>query len=137
LGFLGNSAPYEADLNLVAQIFVLGLLFIGASLAKASEFKLHARIMISAIAIQFGAVFLWMVPPLIRNLGALGSGGTGTAITLLHVYFGTYALALTIAAVVHWKEIQLKWTMRAAFSAWLLVAILGIAFYAHYYLGIL
>jgi len=58
LGFLGTSAPYEADLNLVAQVFVLGLLLIGASLAKASEFRLHGRIMISAIAIQFGAVFL-------------------------------------------------------------------------------
>jgi len=78
-----------------------------------------------------------MLPSLIRNLGALGSGGAGTAITLLHVYFGIYAFALAIAAAVHWKEIQLKWTMRAAFTAWLLVAILGIAFYAHYYLGIL
>ena len=110
----------------------------GASLAKVSEFKLHGRLMLSAIAFQFGAVFLWMLPSLIRNIGALGSGGVGPAITLSHVYFGAYALCLAIAAARHWKlEMELKWTMRLIFSAWFLVAILGILFYVHYYLGIL
>ena len=137
LGFLGNSAPYPADVNLIVQISILFLLFAGAYLAKVSEFKLHGRFMISLIAIQFGAVFLWMVPSLIINLGALGSGGVGTAVTLLHVFAGTFALALVVAAATHWMENQLKWTMRVAFSAWVLVAILGIAFYAHYYLSII
>lgn len=137
MGFFGNSAPYAADLNLAVQIAVLGLLLVGVSLAKASEFKIHGRFMISLIAIQFGAVFLWMAPSLIINLGALGSGGVGTGITLLHVFAGTLALALVVAAATHWVENQLKWTMRVAFSAWVLVAILGIAFYAHYYLGII
>jgi uncharacterized membrane protein YozB (DUF420 family) len=138
LGFLGNNAPYPADLNLIAQIIVLGLLLAGASLAKVSEFKLHGRLMLSAIAFQFGAVFLWMGPSLIINIGALGSGGVGTAITLAHVYFATYALCLAIAAVRHWKlERELKWTMRLIFSAWFLVAILGILFYVHYYLGVI
>jgi hypothetical protein len=91
----------------------------GASLAKVSEFKLHGRLMLSAIAFQFGAVFLWMLPSLIRNIGALGSGGVGPAITLSHVYFGAYALCLAIAAARHWKlEMELKWTMRLIFSAW-------------------
>lgn len=137
MGLLGNSAPYPADVNLIVQLVVLGLLLGGASLAKVSAFKIHGRLMMSAIVIQFGAVFMWMVPSLIRNLGALGSGGVGTAITLLHVFAGTCAFALTIAAAAHWAVIQLRWTMRLAFSAWFLVAILGIAFYAHYYLGIL
>ena len=138
MGFLGNSAPFQADLNLIAQIVVLALLLAGASLARFSEFKLHGSLMLSAIAFQFGAVFLWMLPSLIRNIGALGSGGAGTAITLAHVYFAAYALCLAIAAARHWKlEMELKWTMRLIFSAWFLVAILGILFYVHYYLGIL
>jgi uncharacterized membrane protein YozB (DUF420 family) len=138
LGFLGNSAPIPADLNLIAQIIVLALLLAGASLAKVSEFKLHGRLMLSAIAFQFVAVFVWMLPSLIINIGALGSGGAGTAITLAHVYFGAYALCLAIAAARHWKlEMELKWTMRLIFSAWFLVAVLGILFYVHYYLGII
>ena len=99
LGFLGNSAPYQADLNLIAQIVVLALPLAGASLARVSEFKLHGRLMLSAIAFQFGAVFLWMLPSLVRNIGALGSGGVGPAITLSHMYFGAYALCLAIQRV--------------------------------------
>jgi uncharacterized membrane protein YozB (DUF420 family) len=138
LGFLGNSAPYPADLNLVAQIVVLSLLLAGASLARVSEFRLHGRLMLTAIGFQFVAVFSWMLPSLLRNIGALSSGGTGPTITLVHVYFGAYALCFAIAAARHWKlEKELKWTMRLIFSAWVLVAILGILFYVHYYLGIL
>jgi uncharacterized membrane protein YozB (DUF420 family) len=138
LGFLGNSAPYPPDLNLITQIVVLGLLLAGASLARVSEFKLHGRLMLSAIGFQFVAVFSWMLPSVLRNIGALALGGVGPAITLMHVYFGVYALCLAIAAARHWKlEKELKWTMRLIFSAWILVAILGMLFYVHYYLGLL
>lgn len=137
MGFISSIAPLSADLNLLAQIIVLGLLLAGAILAKSSEFKIHGWIMISAIAFQFVAVFLWMLPSLILNLGALGSGGVGTAITLMHFLLGTFTLALTLAAAFHLRlERELKWTMRLAFSAWLLVVMLGILFYAHYYLSV-
>jgi len=137
LGFLTSASPFAADLNLLAQIIVLGILLAGAVMAKSSEFKIHGRIMIAAMVFQFVAVFSWMLPSLIINFGALGSGGVGTAITLAHFFFGTFTLALTVSAAFHWKlEKELKWTMRLAFSAWLLVALLGILFYAHYYLGI-
>jgi hypothetical protein len=125
-------------LNVIAQIVVLGLLLAGASLARVSEFKLHGRLMLSAIGFQFVAVFSWMLPSVLRNIGALASGGVGPAITLMHVYFGAYALCFAIAAARHWKlEKELKWTMRLIFSAWILVAILGMLFYVHYYLGLL
>jgi uncharacterized membrane protein YozB (DUF420 family) len=137
LGFISSIAPFSADLNFLAQIIVLGLLLAGAILAKSSEFKIHGWIMISAIAFQFVAVFSWMLPSLILNFGALGSGGVGTAITLAHFIFGTFTLVLALAAAFHLRlERELKWTMRLAFSAWLLVAILGILFYAHYYLSV-
>ncbi len=137
MGFLGNVAPDAADLNLIVQVTVLFFLLIGALFAKISLFKVHGRFMISLIAFQFFAVFVWMLPSLLRNLGALGSGGTGTGITLFHVFAGSIALAFVIAAARHFTEVRLKWTMRIAISAWFLVAILGIAFYAHYYLGII
>jgi hypothetical protein len=137
LGILGNAAPDAADLNLIAQLSVLFLLLVGGLLAKLSLFKVHGRFMISLIAFQFFAVFVWMLPSLLRNLGALGSGGAGTGITLLHFFAGSITLAFVIAAAAHFRDIQLKWTMRIAISAWFLVATAGIAFYAHYYLGII
>ena len=137
MGFLGNVAPDAADLNLLAQLSVLFLLLVGVLLAKISLFKVHGRFMIALIAFQFFAVFVWMLPSLLRNLGALGSGGTGTGITLFHVFAGSIAFAFVIAAAAHFTNVQLKWTMRLALSAWFLVIILGIAFYAHYYLGII
>ena len=136
MGFLGNSAADAADLNLILQLGILFLLLTGALLAKVSLFKAHGRFMISLIVFQFGAVFIWMLPSFLRNLGALGSSGIGTGVTLLHVFAGSFAFVPAISAAAHWTESQLKRTMRLAISAWFLVAILGIAFYAHYYLGI-
>ncbi len=136
MGFLGNSAPDAADLNLILQLSILFLLLTGALLAKVSLLKAHGWFMISLIAFQFGAVFIWMLPSFLRNLGALGSSGIGTGVTLVHVFAGSFAFAATISAAAHWTESQLKMTMRLALSAWFLVAILGIAFYAHFYLGL-
>jgi hypothetical protein len=138
LVFIASNSPFAADLNLIAQLVVLALLLAGAILAKSSEFKIHGRVMIAAIFFQFAAVFSWMLPSLIINLGALGSGGVGTAITMMHFLSGTFTFALAAAAAFHLKlERELKWTMRLAFSAWVLVAILGILFFAHYYLNLI
>lgn len=59
-------------------------------------------------------------------------------------WFGACFLALdlppfqNVTQDLQWKlEMELKWTMRLIFSAWFLIAVLGILFYAHYYLGII
>jgi hypothetical protein len=138
LGFLENSVPYPADVNPIAQIVALSLLLIGAYFTIIPRFRIHGRVMMSAILIELGTFTLWMAPFLIVNFGALGSGGICPAITVLHVFAGIAATTLAISAAAHWAAIspQLKWTMRAAFLAWVVTAVLGISFYAHYYLHI-
>lgn len=136
LSFLGNSAPYAADLNLIVQIAVLSLLLAGVYFVRASKLKTHDRLMKSAVIIQFGALILWMAPSLLLNIGALRASTLGPVITALHVLGGVLALALAISAIGHRTigPLQLKWTMWSTFSVWTSTAILGIAFYAYYYL---
>ena len=136
MGFLGNHAPYAADLNLVAQIVVLSMLLAGVYFVRASKLKTHSRIMKSALIIQLSALILWMGPSLVLNIEAFGSFTSGPVITALHALGGVLALALAISASYHRKigSLQLKWTMRSAFIVWISTAVLGIGFYAYYYL---
>ena len=136
MGFLGNHAPYAADLNLLLQIIVLSMLLAGAYFARASKLKTHSRIMKSALIIQLSALILWMGPSLVLNIEAFGSFTSGPVITTLHALGGVLALALAITASYHRRigSLQLKWTMRSAFIVWISTAVLGIGFYAYYYL---
>lgn len=136
LAFLGSQVPYAADLNLIAQAVTIFLLVAGAFLARTARLRLHARLMRLAIMIQIGALILWMGPSLLLNIGAFGSLGFGPFITALHVLSGVLALMLAISAAYHRRigSWQLKWTMRSAFFLWVLAVIIGISFYAYYYL---
>lgn len=136
LAFLGSQAPYAADLNLIVQTITLCLLLAGAYLARRARPKLHGRLMKSAVIIQFGALILWMGPSLLLNIGAFSSLGSGPLITVLHALGGIFTLALAVSAIYHRRigPLQLKWTMRSTFCVWALAAILGISFYAYYYL---
>jgi hypothetical protein len=135
LGFLGNQAPYAADLNLVAQIVVLCMLLAGVYFVRTSKLRTHSRLAKLAVLVQFGALVLWMGPSLVLNIRALRSFGPGSVITALHVLAGIFALALAISAIYHRRigSLQLKWTMRSAFMLWTSTALLGIGLYAYYY----
>lgn len=136
MGFLGNDAPYAADLNLVAQLVVLSLLLAGIHFARTSKLKTHGRLMKSAVITQFGALILWMGPSLVLNIGTFRSFTSGPVITALHVLGGILALGLAISAIYHRTigSLQLKWTMRSTFIVWTSTVVLGIGFYAYYYL---
>jgi hypothetical protein len=90
----------------------------------------------SAVITQLGALILWMGPSLVLNIEAFRSFTAGPIITALHVLGGISALALAISASYHRAigSLQLKWTMRSAFIVWTLTVVLGIGFYAYYYL---
>jgi hypothetical protein len=90
----------------------------------------------SALIIQLSALILWMGPSLVLNIEAFGSFTSGPVITTLHALGGVLALALAITASYHRRigSLQLKWTMRSAFIVWISTAVLGIGFYAYYYL---
>jgi hypothetical protein len=90
----------------------------------------------SAIIAQLGALILWMGPSLVLNIEAFRSFTSGPIITALHALGGVLALALAISASYHRAigSLQLKWTMRSAFIVWTSTVVLGIGFYAYYYL---
>ena len=136
MGFLGNHAPFAADLNLVAQIVVLSMLLAGVYFVRASKLKTHSRLMKSAIIAQLGALILWMGPSLVLNIEAFRSFTSGPIITALHALGGVLALGLAISASYHRAvgSLQLKWTMRSAFIVWTSTVVLGLGFYAYYYL---
>ena len=136
LGFLGNSAPNAADVNLIAQLTALFVLFIGAYFARSAKFRAHGLFMQSAIAIQFGAIALWMIPSLLINIGAFGTLGFGPLITVWHIFAGFLALTLAMNAIFH-KELfssQLRTTMRSTFLIWTSAILLGTGFYTYYYI---
>jgi len=90
----------------------------------------------SAIIIESGALIIWMGPSLILNIEGLRSFTPGVLVTVLHAFGGVFALILAISAVYHRTlgSLQLKWTMWLTFLVWALTAVLGISFYAYYYL---
>jgi hypothetical protein len=136
LGFLGNHAPYAADLNLVAQIVVLSMLLAGVYFVRTGKLKTHGRIMKSVVIIQLGALILWMGPSLALNIEAFRSFTFGPVITALHALGGVLALTIAVSASYHRKigSLQLKWTMWSTFIVWISTVVLGIGFYVYYYL---
>jgi uncharacterized membrane protein YozB (DUF420 family) len=136
LGFLGSQAPNAADLNVITQIIAFCLLLAGVYFVRAAKIKIHSRLMKSAIIIESGALIIWMGPSLILNIEGLRSFTPGVLVTVLHAFGGVFALILAISAVYHRTlgSLQLKWTMWLTFLVWALTAVLGISFYAYYYL---
>jgi len=136
LGFLGNTAPNAADVNLIAQLTALFVLLIGAYFARRAKFRAHGLLMEMAIAIQLGAIALWMIPSLLINIGAFGTLGFGPLITVWHIFAGFLALTLAMNAIFH-KELfssQLRTTMRSTFLIWTSAILLGTGFYTYYYI---
>jgi uncharacterized membrane protein YozB (DUF420 family) len=135
LGFLGNSAPYGADINLLAQILVLLLLLGGTYYARSKRYGEHGRIMKTAVIVQLGALVLWMGRSLLLNIGALGNLGAGPLVTASHAIAGAFALFLSFSATAHKPMLtrKLKGTMRMTMLVWASAAALGIAFYVYYY----
>lgn len=136
MGFLGSQAPYAADFNVIAQVIAFCLLLIGVYFVRAAKLKTHSRLMKSAIIIELGALIIWMGPSLFLNIGVLRAFTLGTLVTVLHAFGGILALVLAISAVYHRTvgSFQLKWTMWSTFLVWAFTAVLGISFYAYYYL---
>jgi hypothetical protein len=61
---------------------------------------------------------------------------SGPVISALHVLWSVLALAPAISAIYYRRicSLQLKWTTRSAFIVWTSMVVLGIGFYAYYYL---
>jgi uncharacterized membrane protein YozB (DUF420 family) len=143
LGFLGTEAGMQYDANLILQIAVLVLLVIGRRLAKNKKLLTHGRAMGTLLILHTIAILLVMIPSFLINFGSLRNiSDPRVIITWIHIILGTSAEALGVFLVSKWRFqpksvaacVKRGHLMKSTFTLWALSAILGIAFYAVYYL---
>ena len=146
-GFLGTGATFEADLNLVLQLFMGAALFAGALLAKQRRYRAHGICQTTVLLLNLWMIGLVMWPAFRRQ-------GNPTiprllhqsyyAVPMVHVALGMTAelLGLYIALVAgtnvfptrlrfrSWK----RW-MRTELALWLIVVISGMGTYYAWYIA--
>jgi len=130
------------DLNLLLQILIILVLFSGAYFAKMkANYRIHGKIMSSAIVLNAISIMLVMGPRLFDSLGFLTSTITElrTQIAVLHATLGVTAEMLGVAAVFVLSPCgskmgtNVKYLMRTTFAIWTLAFLLGAAAYIVFY----
>jgi hypothetical protein len=145
-GFLGTSAPPDADLVLLLEIGRGLTLLIGSALARARRFRLHARCQSAVVLLNFAVIVLLMVPSFHNRVipkipAKLGAAAYGLAtaraalggvaeITGLYVLFA----AGTKILPPQFRLTQYKLWMPSLLLLWWLALLLGLATYARWYL---
>ncbi|MBI2845915.1 MAG: DUF420 domain-containing protein [Chloroflexi bacterium] len=90
-GIFGSRAPLLADLNLVLQVFIAGLLLFGYYSIRRGLVSRHRKIMISAVALNLLAIIFLMIPSnfLLATPQYPGYGGYGplSGLTDIFIYF--------------------------------------------------
>jgi uncharacterized membrane protein YozB (DUF420 family) len=100
-GFLGRASTLGADVNLVVQLAMGVLLFVGLRLARRSRFRGHGLCQATALVVTLVMTAAWMVPAYHANYGP-GIFRLGNPITIIaaaHVVTGSLALLLGIYVV--------------------------------------
>jgi len=136
-GLLGTRASVASDLNLLLQIVILIILFVGVKFAKEktkSSLQKHGKIMAVAVVLNAVAILLVIGPSFVINFGAvLDEPFTiGFPLTLVHHSFGVIAEILGIIFVFK-KFGKMRFWMRFTMAVWLIAVVLGISFYFGYY----
>jgi len=137
-GLLGTRAELPSDLNLLLQIIIIVLLFVGVKFAKEktqSGLKTHGRIMTIVVVSNAVAILLVMGPSFVKNFGAVLTEASiiGFPLTLAHALFGSVAEILGIIFVFKKFGNVRRW-MRLTTTVWLIASALGIIFYVQYYM---
>lgn len=144
MGIFGTSASTAADLNLVAQLIIVAALALGWVYGRdKKKLRLHGQLMVAAVLVNGAAIALVMAPSLIFGFGVITSNplGPGSLITVAHAVVG--AIAWLYGAYLGWvwklrpaiaECFKRKNLMKPVLYAWLAAAVLGVGFYAYYYL---
>jgi len=136
-GFLGTRGSIASDLNLLTQIAILIILFVGIKFGKEKtkvSLKRHGRLMTLATILETVSILLVMGPSFAANLGAVLTEPSriGFPVTLVHALFGGLAEVLGVTLVFK-KFGNVRWWMRVTAAVWLTASVLGIVFYINYY----
>jgi uncharacterized membrane protein YozB (DUF420 family) len=138
-GFLGTRANWAADLNLIVQVALLVVLFVGRVQAKRRSLTVHHNWMTAVVVVNAAMIvaimnpaFFRLLPLVWRRLGALGP-----MVLWLHVVAASLAELMGLYAVLAMRmdlpELlrtrNLKWFMRITFLLWVLALVAGIVIY--------
>ncbi len=133
-GLFGTKAGITSDLNLLLQIVVIIILFVGVKYGKdktQDSLKRHGRIM--AIAVVLNAVgFLSVMGPSIFGYFSVPLGELsvfGIVSTSFHAVFGGMAEILGIAFVFNKKPKNIRLWMRLTSGFWVIAFVLGVSLY--------
>src|SRR5207302_2798299 len=146
-GFLGTSATFGADLNLVVQLIMATALVAGTHLAKQKRYRAHGICQTTVLLLNLLMIGLVMWPSFRRQVSPKFPRvfhKAYYAVPVLHTALGMTAelLGLYIVLVAgtnilpvglcfrNWK----RW-MRAEFVLWLIVVISGMGTYYAWYIA--
>ena len=140
-GFLGQGAPWGADLNLVLQVGVGVWLLVGMGLAHGRRYGAHGICQSCGYVLALAMTILWMIPAFHAiHADALGRGVVNrvTVAVAIHVVVGTAALlvgawVLLVAGTPlvpeRWRFSDYKRWMRTLLTLWWVAILLGLAIY--------
>lgn len=141
-GFLGTFAPFYADVNLIAQIFLILGLLVGFILIRAHKSGAHQYLKTSLVLFSLVMTVFFMGGKLMM---LLASGLSFSPIILVegfHGLMGTLSILAGLFLILRMnnalpKAMRITWwknLMRITFGLYLLVGIGGIALYALLYI---
>jgi uncharacterized membrane protein YozB (DUF420 family) len=146
-GFLGTGAPFEADVNLVAQVVMGAALVTGFFLAKQKRYRAHGICQTTVLLLNLLMIGLVMWPAFRRQVNptiprVLHKPYYATPV--IHAALGAAAELLGFYVVlVAGTDVLPKWLrfqnwkrwMRTEFALWLLVVISGMGTYYVWYIA--
>ncbi len=138
-GFLGTSASWAADLNLIVQIVLLLVLFAGRVQAKRRNLTVHHNWMTAIVTVNAVMIIAIMNPAFFRLLPSAVRNPNAPELVLPwpHALVGGLAELMGLYAVL-WMRMDLpellrmrniKWFMRISFLLWALALVGGIVLY--------
>ena len=140
-GFLGRSAPYGADLNVLLQIAVGLLLLAGMGLARRGRYRAHGICQSTAFGLSLAMTVLWMMPALHTiHADALGRAVVNrvTVAVALHIALSTIVLLLGAWVILvagtrlvppRLRFSDYKTWMRTLLTLWWIAIVFGVATY--------
>jgi hypothetical protein len=139
-GFLGRPSTFGADLNLLVQLGLGVLLFVGFLLARRSRYALHGVCQSVALAATIVMTAIWMLPAYHNNYGPaiFTLGNRVNVAAAAHVVSGTVALLVGVYVVLVAgtslvpKAVRFgnyKVWMRTLITVWWLALLLGVLTY--------
>ncbi|UCH31333.1 MAG: DUF420 domain-containing protein [Candidatus Bathyarchaeota archaeon] len=145
MGLFNVNASLYADLNLVFQISILILLFVGILIARRKrKFKRHGALMGIALTLNTISIVIVMLPSFLSFSGLFADLSTPAAIVITHAVLGVLVEVLGVWLVANWlvRSDNIKGCvgkrnlMRATLLLWSIELFVGIYVYIMLYVPI-